>query len=732
MKRPGHSNERGSVLVIVAVTLTALLGMGMIVVDVANWWVHKRHLQGQVDAAALAGAQLLRGPCTTAVTNLVANEVQRYAGTTALIPGAVTGQQLSSQISLGGGESVLGVLNSRGYPDSQAGGSADTEANTGNPCADSAVDVKLTDKNIPYLFLGGALPHVNVHARVGLLQAGDVTGVLPFAVPDPTPQTVVARLVNDNGTALPGTGDITLTQQAPGTDPGQFASASQTVPVPAGNSNSTAVNGASTGDYSQPAVNVRIAASGNPGTISAGCTGPGETCYPSPSSLGGLIQLRAWPQHNPTAKDVAVIHGVQLSQANGNCGNDGYFMRIPVTAGSCAVTVTVTADFQAGVTLPTIGAAPAGSDKAGICMITNSTQFVTSNPSGNSFCGNGASQLTRGVDVNGHATWTGQVPVTTNENTATSLNARTFISVWGVAQQGSVTFTNSQQCNSGNQNPCVQSPIPAQEIFSGSLDISGYLDAVQAVGVTDPYNRSQCFSSCTLTTQFAAHFQQLKPAANANDRLFALHLSASQNNQTIDCGDGSNTRTMIANGCQNPFRQWTSSDPAWSSINGYGPPIAPPYPCVESQPGTAAGPVGQGMQQRILGGGACQDQYRNHWSQYPWTADPSVPLNDRRLVPVFITRFGGFANAPNGSGNFFPVTGFALFYVTGWSGNGSNDDPCTSGTPIAGSTLDDTPATSGTIVGHFVNLVDEQFTPDPGSTPCDLRTLSICAPVLTD
>ena len=33
-----------------------MLFMGMLVVDVGNWFIHRRHLQTQVDAAALAAA----------------------------------------------------------------------------------------------------------------------------------------------------------------------------------------------------------------------------------------------------------------------------------------------------------------------------------------------------------------------------------------------------------------------------------------------------------------------------------------------------------------------------------------------------------------------------------------------------------------------------------------------------------------------------------------------------
>src|SRR5918994_2622825 len=49
--------ERGAVLITVVLWLPILVLMASFVLDVANWFVHKRHLQMQADAAALAGAR---------------------------------------------------------------------------------------------------------------------------------------------------------------------------------------------------------------------------------------------------------------------------------------------------------------------------------------------------------------------------------------------------------------------------------------------------------------------------------------------------------------------------------------------------------------------------------------------------------------------------------------------------------------------------------------------------
>ena len=47
--------ERGQVVVLFALLIPMIFGLGAIVLDVGNWYVHKKHLQTQVDAAALAG-----------------------------------------------------------------------------------------------------------------------------------------------------------------------------------------------------------------------------------------------------------------------------------------------------------------------------------------------------------------------------------------------------------------------------------------------------------------------------------------------------------------------------------------------------------------------------------------------------------------------------------------------------------------------------------------------------
>ena len=81
------SSQQGQVFVMFALLLPVLFGLGSIVISVGNWYVHKRHLQTQVDAAAFAGAQaftgcFLQGQLPQANANITAAALN-YAGDTA-------------------------------------------------------------------------------------------------------------------------------------------------------------------------------------------------------------------------------------------------------------------------------------------------------------------------------------------------------------------------------------------------------------------------------------------------------------------------------------------------------------------------------------------------------------------------------------------------------------------------------------------------------------------------
>ena len=70
-------SDRGAVLPWFALLLPVLVLFFVFVVDVSNWFEHKRHLQLQADAGALAGGGVFTIPCSDANVEATA---RKYAG----------------------------------------------------------------------------------------------------------------------------------------------------------------------------------------------------------------------------------------------------------------------------------------------------------------------------------------------------------------------------------------------------------------------------------------------------------------------------------------------------------------------------------------------------------------------------------------------------------------------------------------------------------------------------
>ena len=73
-------DERGTIALTVAFLFPFFLAFIALVLTAGDWWVHKRHLQTQADAAALAAAQGFGFPCTGSRTR-VETLVDNWGGT---------------------------------------------------------------------------------------------------------------------------------------------------------------------------------------------------------------------------------------------------------------------------------------------------------------------------------------------------------------------------------------------------------------------------------------------------------------------------------------------------------------------------------------------------------------------------------------------------------------------------------------------------------------------------
>jgi hypothetical protein len=191
-----------------------------------------------------------------------------------------------------------------------------------------------------------------------------------------------------------------------------------------------------------------------------------------------------------------------------------------------------------------------------------------------------------------------------------------------------------------------------------------------------------------------------KLALSAPTETVMLRLTGGSRTTAVACdGTGANQFSdAIINGCQTPYQ-----------INdvGYCPDPAPPAgpaDCVPLKTGEMAGPTEKALDDRFA---SCPPIL--------WGLPGFDPDKDPRVVKLMITDFSAF----NESGSVdVPVTNFAAFYVTGWTGSkcANNDPP-----PFD--------IKKGAIWGHFFKYV----APDPfsgGTDVCDPLSITPCIPVL--
>ena len=85
MRRAQLHDERGVAMVLFAVVLPLILILTTIAWDAGSWWVHRKHLQTKVDAAAFAGGGAWSIPCasdsdTNAAGTGIVDQAREYVG----------------------------------------------------------------------------------------------------------------------------------------------------------------------------------------------------------------------------------------------------------------------------------------------------------------------------------------------------------------------------------------------------------------------------------------------------------------------------------------------------------------------------------------------------------------------------------------------------------------------------------------------------------------------------
>jgi hypothetical protein len=641
--------ERGAALVIVVIWLPVLLVIFMFVVDVGNWFVHKRHLQMQADAGALAGGGVFQFPCSDPA---IIGETRNYAGDPA------AGSPYNLQIPPTQQANVHILINSTTYWNK--GGSDFSDG--GTPCATSFVDVKATEANLPWYMRLAVVPAINAHARVSILQKNGGAGSLPVAVPDSNPVAAAAIYVNEVSGAVIATQSLTTTQT-----------------VTANGESLTLWTGAAvSADIQSAHTGVVVALSGKSGwapsgTLSQICNQVLVECYQGGEAGPwlGLSHIQGYSTAGTGSPTAPILRDVSLYPVGCTDDSAAYFL----LHSGCSVGVKGRVDFGAnpqpagaqvkvdGPGCPNSGPSPKG------CVMS----YQTTGP-------NAGYWLTDGS--NGY-------PII-SATTSLSLN-------WG-------TGSGSGSANGTFAN--VQRSYVASTTNSGPIDYVVLSDNTLSLGTH------------TVNTAVAIKGSLQANATSVNDPVVHLKITGGGSlNQSLDCDPNVSTlRDEIAYGCVPQYIKNTGQTCPVFNATLWSDASTQPWNCVRVSTGNSAGQVNQGLQIRIQNGSnTCVNA--NNWSSFP-----NFPAGDPRIVPVFLVPFGAFGGS--GSNNVVPVTGFATFYVTGWSqGNGGQQgDPCPGADAVDG---------GGEITGHFIKYVESVNT-GGGGPLCDFNAFGTCVAVLTE
>jgi hypothetical protein len=711
-------DERGSVVAWVALWIPLLILVATLVIDVGNWWTHRRHLQNQVDAGALAaGANYSLPSCQTDATlqDKTADEAMSYSGTTRRISPGNSPKTRNPQVS--NSANVFVTINSTTFWDGPSSGSAPDYSDGGGPCFFHAndikgfwTDVKATERNLPWLipFAGTIVPRIQARARVAVKKAIIFTNTMPLAVPDVNPTLVKAFLIDEcTGAQLPG-GDLTLTRPDPlqqdlwsGT-----TAAPVTFPGPSGScTGANARNGK---------VGVRVLMSGGANTA---CGQALVECYDT-GSANGIYAARVWtaptgPEADPGGWTAA------------SCG------ATPVTVCAQTTFLPYVTDVELDVNPLCFGYFTDTNCTANIAATVvrgtgaNSFSVGTFNTMDASYPG-GTSALT---DPDNDGVFTGTIPINTAGPYPISLAYH-----WELKQNGPTWRTIV--CSSGGSNDCktptngTTSWGVVHRGFRASSTRSGPIQQIELRSVTSPptglIESVQAGYSDTVTVSLRVS-GTLRPQDKPNDPIVALRAFDGSQTQSIDCMPGVNFRDELAGGCGARYKLNDGSDPAWNPCpqpDSVGSP--PPWQCVPTQTGGTIGQFGDGLGARLGNTSSCENV--NHWPEVGTGTpgiDPLVNQNDPRAVKLYLVPFGAFAGTGNQN---YPITNVGLFYITGFGANGSNDDKC----PDKPGGLED-PANSGDLVGHFfkrVGINDDELIPNDEA--CIANSITPCVAVLVD
>jgi hypothetical protein len=200
--RCGPDGERGQIVVLFALLIMVVLMIGSLVVDVGNWYVHARHLQTKVDAAAFAGGSAWGFPCGADLDARIEAEARAYFGPHSAANGTLLTGGHNPQVGGVGGDRVYLAMNQSDWWDDAFAGT-DFSNPAGALCASQILDVKATEDDAPFLWgVIPFLPDIKRKARVEIQEPAGLTGLLPIAVRLPQPRAAAAVFYDESSGSI--------------------------------------------------------------------------------------------------------------------------------------------------------------------------------------------------------------------------------------------------------------------------------------------------------------------------------------------------------------------------------------------------------------------------------------------------------------------------------------------------------------------------------------------------
>jgi hypothetical protein len=771
--------------------IPVLLLLTALVLDVGNWYTHKRQLQNRADAAAFAAGvsyaknwkacvQNTDAAVKLAASQSIANTARQYAAdpeasdyTPASPPASLYNENIADQSKL---DVVVNSTDYTNNTDNSDGGDPcflhPADANDPiSPAGGVWTDVKVKERDLRSLVgsIGLPLSQNGARARVEIHPAISGTRFLPLAIPNNAITQVQVRyfdecrdpshqnpLLVQDLKPLPDADQTAWTAKGGGILWGVPSSANPNV-----GSSTTGVDltlpvyDASCGDYLPIGVQVRLVARDEV-NINAQCSTLISADFAD--CFTRISQIRLWNDGN--ADNFVRVTNVRLT---GGCTDrDAYFGRPAVGSTQCAYGVSADINW---------GTRPDG-NKAIVNNFTVSANGAVLQPTAGA------------AGINGTWTTTGS-PITANPGA----NPVTMDLAWSDKDS-----THSWQGSPCSGNTCTFSVngMPVHRAFVGNRQTAGAvvlvrtslstfvtavpgprtrpapaIDNAPGAGPITNCNARKCTIFPTVATQSVLR----------TGVLTTLRLDDPQGNQTVQCdplyaNQGQEFATFRF-GCSPWYRanEW-DNDKWWSDTFSTTTPPTPHCPpsnlwfgtgnmgttygtnsarnaweCLQTAPGLSTPVIGEGLSVAtdncsVINNNNCQTTSCLVDGNYDGKANPKDPADpgwkyrvnglgsrDPRVVNLFIIPYQALKTAGGADPTkTVPILSFASFYVMNWTGsNAQNSDPCPD-PDFNGTPVPNPPA--GAAVGVFVEGVDYEPGPVDETAQCVEGQLGICRAVL--